>query len=294
MPDFRNLFGDILTGMAGTTQPSQAQSLGMPQAAGLTPQQLQELMMMPVRKSLEEYRNESLAVQRDKIKTQGGNSAMAGLTDEEQLALAHGISRDNNPLMLSDIKTRGIGPKIAAMALMKDPDWDPTVAAMGRGKRVAKATGEGGVQGKQGQLIGSAAGSMEDMLDKASVLIPTVSPSKAKIVNQALQAGLEQVNDPSLMELYGYLTSAAGFYASLQKNGGVPDSVETKAAMKVINSHLNKSGFEGMAKALRNEAQSRVYRIQGKGFEEKPFDRQKQTDKPKPNHAALLDKYGVP
>src|SRR3990167_337980 len=45
--DTRDLVGNILTGMAGTTQPTQAGGLGFPEAAGMTPEQLKILLSMP-------------------------------------------------------------------------------------------------------------------------------------------------------------------------------------------------------------------------------------------------------
>lgn len=133
----------------------------------------------------------------------------------------------------------------------------------------SRATGQAGVQGKEGQLIGSAAGSMEDMVSKAKPLMDRVSPTQFRMINSALQAGLNQINDPSLLKVYTYLTSAAGFYASLQKNGGVPDQQERAAAMKVISSLLNQGGMAAVESALHDEANSRVKRIKGAGFEEK-------------------------
>jgi hypothetical protein len=125
----------------------------------------------------------------------------------------------------------------------------------------AEAAGIGTVKGAEGQRIGAVSASMEDMLAKAKPLIASISPTASKTFNGLYQAGNREFNDPDLAKVDTYLTSAAGFYASLQKNGGVPDTVEREAAKKILSARLDSGGFAAVESALRDEANSRVLRI---------------------------------
>jgi hypothetical protein len=142
-----------------------------------------------------------------------------------------------------------------------NPDFSVAKAHTDYQAGLKKASAIAGVQGAEGQKIGAVAASMDDMIAKAEPLIPKVSPTQFKTINAALQVGKNEINDPELVKVYTYLTSAAGFYASLQKNGGVPSDIERQEAMKVISSKLNQGGFAAVKQALSDEAKSRVKRI---------------------------------
>ena len=206
-----------------------------------------------------------------KIALEKGKAPPAGQLSGEGLDnLEWGIQ---NKLMPADmISFRG--PRSQAMADVlgrmrsgKIPKESLTAARIEATAASAKASGIATVQGRVGQTIGATAASMDDMMEQVQPLISKVSPSKFKAINAGLQAGLDQINDPDLATVYTKLTSAAGFYASLQKSGGVPDEVERKAAMKIISFKLNEGGFSAVKKALHDEGTSRVKRIKEKQSE---------------------------
>ncbi len=132
-------------------------------------------------------------------------------------------------------------------------------AELAGGKSEAGAAGT--VRGGKGQEIGAVAASMEDMLTKAKPLMTQLDPSVFRTYNAAVQAGQREFNDPTLLAVDTYLNSAAGFYATLLKNGGVPDVAETDRAHKILTAKLNTEGFAAVEKALRDEGASRVKRI---------------------------------
>lgn len=158
--------------------------------------------------------------------------------------------------MLSHMREGGI-PRQSLMSL----------DAMLSGQK-AEASGIGSVRGRQGQEIGAMAGSMEDMLDSLKPLVPKISPAQVKLVNSAYQRFLKETNDPVATEALSYLNSATYFYAALLKNGGTPNDQEVKDAHNTLLPTLNAEGFEGVDKALRAEARSRVTRIRGAGYDE--------------------------
>lgn len=192
-----------------------------------------------------------------------GAGGQGALTPQEMNALRMASVRQSNPLPVSMINFRGPRAKIIAQSLMDNPNWSPAggEASLAAAKTAANATAH--IQGGKGYEIGALGGTIEDTLDKLEPLLPTLAPNQFAVLNRAYQAGLKQVNDPTVNKALVYLNEATALQASVLKGGGAPTDEDIKLAKPYFNQGLNSQGFSGVREAIKNVNASRVGRLQG-------------------------------
>lgn len=123
MPDWSNLLGDVLQGAAGNTTPTQADQLGMPQANGLNPAQLQDLMMMPERQAQTQALQEQTAtapIRQDLLKAQAA-LARSKTTDSKK-GLIDKMSVPALKAIMDDYDKQYTGKN--AIINSMDPAWE--------------------------------------------------------------------------------------------------------------------------------------------------------------------------
>ena len=203
---FKDLLGDIGAGAFGLTGPTQAQNLGLPQAAGMTPQELQQLIQMPERqaqmeelKSRAEDRKASLQIQRDKV-MKFRSSGSGDLTEDQRLALVHGFLRKKNPVPPSYLKTRGASPAVLADALISNPDYDPVASeSEAGGRKAGKMASARLEEGGPPQVLARYAQSTKDVLKVVEETSKNYPRYGAQFLNTAYNKITEQSSPEALI-----------------------------------------------------------------------------------------------
>lgn len=131
-----------------------------------------------------------------------------------------------------------------------------------------KATSTAAVQGGKGQVLGSAAGTLEDIMAQAKPLAAKFDASRWQAINSAFATGKSLANDPDANEFLGLMNEARGKYATVLAQGNGATDVEKQQALESIRPGLNEQGFNGMARAVSFAAHSTVKRVTGRGFNE--------------------------
>ena len=135
--------------------------------------------------------------------------------------------------------------------------------------KTKKATGIADVQGGTVQKIGSAAGTLEDILKQAKPLVSSLSPTQIQAVNDAWQKGLKSVKgDATATKFLTYMGEARGKYKQVLALGNAPGDSEDKTAGESIGRGLTPEGYEAMQEAVNFAANSTVKRLGGKGYAE--------------------------
>lgn len=127
---------------------------------------------------------------------------------------------------------------------------------------------QAGIQGGQGQTLGTQAGLLEDLMNQVEPRIKNLSTGQIRIINDAWAKGLHTVNDPNANEALALLNEARGAYSSVLANGNAPGDAEKAMASESIARGLSPEGFSGTKKAVIFAAQSKVRRLLGQGYNE--------------------------
>lgn len=214
-----------------------------------------------------------------------GGSASGGLTPVQQSALQFGIEKGYTTP--EQIKTRGAQAAVMADGLSgrsnfkqwysdkqagntpTADNFNPAASAINFAGNKANVTAREKIKGGAGHVVGSMAGTLDDMLGQMRPLVAQLSPTQFQVLNDAWAKGLKQTNDPVVNQLLPLRQGAVGAYASVIKGGQAsPTDKEFVMADGAIGRGMNIDAFDAMARGVTAESKSRTTRLQGRGFQE--------------------------
>lgn len=173
------------------------------------------------------------------------------------------------------------GPKTAVMAdelgkmragkIPKKSLIDADVALAGaKAGASGEASSIGRVKGGQAQVMGTAAGVVDDNMKRIGELIDQLPSSTIEAANTAWRKGLKKVaGNEKASELLAHIVEAQEQQAVVLANGHAATDVDKKGSMDLIGPGLSKGSYKGVFKAIKFNNENKMKRMRG-GAEKEP------------------------